>query len=203
MWLNNVIYENQDIENERLELSDRNSLYFLGHNLTLRRCTLVLGVPAKRLHINQTRIIECTIEVSRLLKNFRWDSAHLMGCRFKGRFVGNDFGEWPSSPNQGGIVDCDLAAARLHQTRFLGCDASTLRFPRWPCFTLLDTARRAAELATLPWPGKYGHIIAKGFAEDPSSTVAVTYAAPDLAKFCGTTPEAIKALIEKLDGVYY
>jgi hypothetical protein len=31
----------------------------------------------------------------------------------------------------------------------------------------------------------------------------LTYSAPDLAKWCGTTPEAIKAVLEKLDGVYY
>jgi hypothetical protein len=31
----------------------------------------------------------------------------------------------------------------------------------------------------------------------------MTYWAPDLAKRSGTTPEAIKAVLEKMDGVYY
>src|SRR5690606_20733124 len=98
---------------------------------------------------------------------------------------------------------CDFSAARLNWTRFLGCDVRTLRFPSWPCFTILEPVRRWRELQALPWPGEYGSIFGKGFAEDPSSTVAVTHSAPELAKFCGTTPETIKALVETLDGVYY
>ncbi|MCY1080974.1 hypothetical protein [Archangium lansingense] len=35
-WLTNVLFENKVFENERLELTDKNSLYFLGPNLTLR-----------------------------------------------------------------------------------------------------------------------------------------------------------------------
>ncbi len=198
-----ITYRNREIANEQLVLESRTELYYLGPALTLRNCTLVVKVPRKALVVNQTRMIDCTIEVARVLKNFRWAHAHLIGCRFKGRFIGNDFGEWPSSPNQGSIVACDFTAAHLDQTRFVNCDAQSLRFPPWPCFTLFDTARRVAELSALSWPGKKGHIIAQLFAEDPPSTAAVTFDSAELAKFCGTTPEAIKAVLEKLDGVYY
>ncbi|WP_224371978.1 hypothetical protein [Hyalangium versicolor] len=202
MWLNNVIYENRVIENERLELTDRNSLYFLGHHLTLRRCTLVVGVPAKRLHVNKTRLVECTIEVTRVLKNFGWDHAHLTGCRFKGRYFSNDFGNLEGTAD-GSIVDCDFTAAQLDMTRFLSCDARTMRFPPWPGLTILDPVRRAAELVALPWPGKLREFFQWYGEERPASTAAVTYFAPDLAKRNGTTPEAIKSVLEKLDGVYY
>ncbi|MFL5346819.1 MAG: hypothetical protein ACJ8AT_18715 [Hyalangium sp.] len=202
MWLTNVIYENRVIENERLELSDRDSLYFLGHNLTLRRCTLVLGVPAKRLHVNETRMIDCTIEVSRLLKNFRWDSVHLAGCQFKGRFLGNVFGNWRDA-TQATLVDCDFSSAHVDQSRFLHCDVRTLRLPPWPCFTIFDPVRRARQLRALPWPEAVGRIEIELFAEEPTATVALTFSATDLAKRRGTTPEAIKAVLEKLDGVYY
>jgi hypothetical protein len=202
MWLNNVIYENRVIENERLELADRNSLYFLGHNLTLRRCTLVVGVPAKRLHVNETRIIECTIEVARVLKNFGWEHAHLTGCRFKGRYLGNDFGNWRGTA-EGSITDCDFTAAHLDMTRFLSCDARTLRFPPWPCFTILDPVGRARELSAMPWPGDLGTELFLRNADRPASTAALTWSAPELAKRSGTDPEAIKAVLEKLDGVYY
>ncbi|MFL5343174.1 MAG: hypothetical protein ACJ8AT_00165 [Hyalangium sp.] len=203
MWLNNVIYENRVIEKERLELSARDSLYFLGRNLTLRRCTLVLGVPAQRLHVNDTRIMECTIEVRARLKNFQWSSAHLKGCRFKGRFIGNDFGSWSDKPTEASIEDCDFTEAHLQGCRFLQCDVRTLSLPRWPYFTLLDAGRRALELGAVPWPGTDGPIIGRVLAQTPPDTQALSYSARDLAKFCGTTPEALKALIEKLDGVYY
>jgi hypothetical protein len=203
MWLNNVIYEDRVIENERLELSDKDSLYFLGHDLTLRRCTLTLRVPAKRLHVNKTRIIDCAIEVTGELKNFRWYHAHLKGSKFKGRFRGNDFGSWPDEPLEGSMEDCDFSEAHLDQTRFLGCEVSTLRFPPWPCFTILHPSRRWRELSAVPWPGKFGPVFGQSFARDPPATVALTFSSHGLAKRSGTTPEAIKAVLEKLDGVYY
>jgi hypothetical protein len=202
MWLNNVIFENRVIEDEQLGLSDKDSLYFLGRDLTLRRCTLILRVPAARLHVNKTWFIECTIEAQRELMNFRWSQAHLQGCSFTGQFSGNDFGNWRDT-SEGSIQDCDFTRAQLDQCRFLGCDVRTIRFPSWPCFTIFDPARRWRELSALPWPGDIGPVVVEGFAEEPPTTVAVTYSAPDMAKRRGTTPEAIKAMLEKLDGVRY
>jgi hypothetical protein len=198
-----IQFSDQEITHERLFLDSPTELYYLGHNLTLRNCTLVIRVPARALVIARARLIDCTLEVKRELKNFRWESAHLKGCRFKGRFSGNDFGEWPSTPGQGSIEDCDFSEARLDATRFLGCDIRTIRLPRWPCFTIFDPVRRSRELRTLPWPGDIGPITVEGFAENPPSTVALAFSAPELAKRRGTTPEAIKAVVEKLDGVYF
>src|SRR5262249_23563674 len=126
----------------------------------------------------------------------------LKGCRFTGRLTGNDFGRWPDSPPGGGIEDCDFSGAQLDACRFLDCDVSSLRFPHWPCFTILDPVHRSSELSAVPWPGDIG-LIASGFAKAPPSTVAVTYSAPALAKRRGTTPEAIRATLEQLEGVLY
>jgi hypothetical protein len=38
-----------------------------------------------------------------------------------------------------------------------------------------------------------------GFEEIPPTTMAVTYSAPALAKRYGTSPEAIRAILEKLE----
>jgi hypothetical protein len=43
----------------------------------------------------------------------------------------------------------------------------------------------------------------EGFAESPPTTAAVTDSATRLAKRYGTTPEAIRDVLGKLDGVYY
>ncbi|HEX8825471.1 MAG TPA: hypothetical protein VF794_36505, partial [Archangium sp.] len=95
-WLTNVVFREREIQNERLELTDKNSLYFLSTNLTLRNCTVVLKVPASRLIIKQARFIDCTFEVKQELKNHQdWITASLKGCRFKGRLSGCDFGHWP------------------------------------------------------------------------------------------------------------
>jgi hypothetical protein len=200
--LSQVNLENRELANERLEIG-AGVVYFLGPNLTLRHCELVLKIAARNLVIPQARFMDCTFEVRRELKNFRWNRAHLKGCRFTGRLSGNDFGNWPDNPGEGSIEDCDFSGAHLDACRFFDCDIRTIRFPTWPYFTILEPARRGRELSTLPWPGDIGRIEGKILAEEPPTTVAVTLSALELAKRSGTTPEAIKAVLTKLDGVVY
>jgi hypothetical protein len=206
-WLENVIIENKELENQRIEVTDKNALYFLGPHLTLRGCTVVLKVPARRLHILGAKFIGCTFEVKQELKNHQeWICAALEGCRFQGTLSGCDFGYWPeygSEPGYqlGAIEDCDFSEARLDGCRFMGCDPSTLRLPRWPCFTFLEPVRRAAELRAAPWPALFGRVVMGDLHKDPPRTVAVTYHAPTVAKQMETTPEALRVVLEKLDGI--
>jgi hypothetical protein len=208
-WLENVIYKDQEIENERLELTDKKSLYYLSTGLTLRHCTVVLKVPASRLIIKQARFINCTFEVKQELKNHQsWVAASLKGCRFKGRLSGCDFGHWPeygSDPwyQHGSIEDCDFSEARLDGCRIMGSDPATIRFPKWPCFTILDPIGRARELNSVQWPGGFRPVIVEGQYRDPPRTMAVTFYAPALAKRRETTEEAFRAVIEQFDCIVY
>ncbi len=202
MWLNTVSFDERELADERLELGARDALYHLGPSLTLRRCTLVLNVPTKRLLVPGARLIDCTIEVKQRLKGLSWENAFLKGCRFTGALSGCDFGRWPDLPGVGGIEDCDFASAHLHGCRFIGCDAGTLRFPSWPCFTLLEPVRRLSELSALPWPGEL-HLLVKSLARNPDSLAAVTYSATDLAKEFEVSETDIRATLERLDGVKY
>ncbi|WP_224372770.1 pentapeptide repeat-containing protein [Hyalangium versicolor] len=197
-----IQFRDREIANEQLVLDSRTELHYLGPTLTLRNCTLIVKVPAKALVVSRTRLIDCSIEVARVLKNFSWDRAHFSGCRFKGRYLGNGFGNLEGTA-EGSIVDCDFTDALLDETRFLNCDARTMSFPPWPGLTILDPVGRAAELVALPWPGELRDFFQWYGEERPASTAAVTYFVPDLAKRNGTTPEAIKAVLEQLDGVYY
>lgn len=200
--MSQVNLEDTEIENERLELN-AGVIYFLGPNLTLRNCHLVLRVPSRDLIIPQARFINCTIDIKKELKNFRWEHATLKGCRFTGHLSGNDFGRWPTTEKApGSIEDCDFTDARVDESRFVGCDINTLRLPSWPCFTFLEPARRSRELSALAWPGLMG-IAVKAFAEDPESTAAVTYWAPSVAKWAGCSVEEIRAVLERLEGVRY
>ncbi|HVG63403.1 MAG TPA: hypothetical protein VNA24_32860 [Hyalangium sp.] len=188
-----IQFSDQEIANERLILDSATELYYLGHNLTLRNCTLVIKVPARALVIARTQLIDCALEVKRVLTNFRWQSAHLKGCRFTGRLSGNDFGGCPDRPDEGSIENCDFSQAHLDASRFLQCNIDTIHLPRWPYFSIFNPALRWQELLALPWPGRIGRVIIAGFAEDPPTTAAETYSALGLAKRYGTTPEAIKA----------
>jgi hypothetical protein len=208
-WLDNVIFENREIQNERLELTDKNSLYYLSTGLTLRNCTVVLKVPASRLVINQARFIDCTFEVKQQLTNYQqWICASFKGCRFKGRFLGNDFGHWPeysSAPgyDYGSIEDCDFSEARLDACRILGSDPRTLKFPRWPCFTILDPVKRGRELMSVEWPGRFRPVILEGPYQEVPRTTALTFYAPSDAKRCKVTEEDLKAAIQRFDFIVY
>jgi hypothetical protein len=206
-WLENVIIENKDIENERLELTDKGALYFLGPNLTLRHCTLALKVSARNLHIKRVRFIDCAFEVKQQLTNHQeWIFASIEGCRFKGRFLGCEFGHWPDYGKGcefGSIKDCDFTEARLDACRFHGCDTRTLRFPRWPCFTIVDPIRHAPDLNSVRWPELFGGVIIENLPRHPPSTTALTYHAPSVAKRMETTEEELRAVIEKFDFIIY
>ncbi|ATB41913.1 hypothetical protein CYFUS_007389 [Cystobacter fuscus] len=208
-WLGNVVFKDREIENERLELTDKNANYILGPNLTLKNCTLVLKAASRRLSIDRAQFVDCAFEVKQELKNYQdWIGASLKGCRFKGRLTGCDFGHWPEYSSLpwcqlGSIEDCDFTEARLDGCRIMGCDPATLRFPKWPCFTILDPIGRARELNSVEWPGGFRPIIVEGQYRDPPRTMAVTFYAPSLARRRETTEEAFRAVIEQFDCIVY
>lgn len=206
--LENVIRENKDLENERLELTNKGALYFLGPQLTLRHCTVLLKVSARRLRIDRgTRFLDCSFEVKQELKNHQdWVFASLKGCLFKGRLMGCDFGNWPgyaTGSEHGSIEDCDFSEARLDACRIMGSDPATLRFPKWPCFTILHPRERAAELRGAQWPGLFGRVIVEQLHTQPDPLKAVTYHAPSLAERMETTAEELRRILEKFDGIVY
>ncbi|WP_257457678.1 hypothetical protein [Archangium lipolyticum] len=206
-WLENVRLEDKEIENERLELTDKNSLYFLGPNLSLRNCTVILKVSARNLIIVGARFIDSTFEVKQELKNHQqWVKASLKGCRFKGRLTGCDFGHWPdygTGWEHGAIEDCDFTEARLDGCRIMGSDPATIRFPRWPCFTILDPIGRAPELRSVKWPGRFGRIVIEDLHKQPAPTKALTLSATVEAKHFETTPEEFRAVVERFDCILY
>jgi hypothetical protein len=208
MLYNKVFYEDREIENERLELTDKGSLYFFGSNVTFRNCTLVLKVSSRNLLFDEgTRFIDCTFEVKQELKNHQqWVFASLKGCRFKGRLTGCDFGHWPDYSKRAGhgsIEDCDFSEARLDGCRVMGSDPATLRFPKWPCFTILDPIERAPELRSVKWPGLVGSVTMDELHTQPAPTRALTYYAPSIAKRLKTTEDELRAVIEQFDCIVY
>ncbi|HLL02418.1 MAG TPA: hypothetical protein VK539_17685 [Myxococcaceae bacterium] len=203
----NVIFQNEVLEGQRLELSSKNFRYYLGPNLTLRRCTLILGMPSDLLHLSGAWFVDCTIEVKKQLKNVCWHKANLKGCRITGRLFSCDFGQTTNPmaayhEDVGGIEDCDFTAAHLHACRFAGCDASTLRFPKWPYFTLLAPSRRSREIASIMWPREIRSWFT-GFGEHHETTAAITYSAVALAKEAGVSEDRIKALLEGHSEIIY
>jgi len=206
MYPKNVIIEERTLEGERLELGDKNLRYYLGPNLIMRRCTLVLRVPSDLLHLAGPRFIECAIEVKRQLKDVSWWTANLKGCRLTGRFFSCDFGHFPNSKafyeDVGWIEGCDFTAAHLHACRFTGCDVDTLKLPRWPYFTLLEPHRRCREYASMLWPREIRPWFT-GYEQFHEATAAMTFSATALAKEAGVGEDRIRALLEGHSDILY
>jgi hypothetical protein len=206
MGFTNIRLEDKLLENQRLELRDRDALYFLGPDFTLRSCTLVLRVPARCLNLSGLQLVDCTVEVKRELKNLAWYAVRLKGCRFTGRLFGCDFGNYPDYVfplrDVGSIENCDFTAAHLHACRFVGCDPSTLRFPLWPYFTILEPRRRWREFASILWPREIRTWFTSA-ENDPENTVAATLSATALAKEANVPEERIRALLEGHSDVLY
>jgi hypothetical protein len=195
-----ISLQNKTLENERIELGGKDS-YYLGPNLTLRSCTVVLKVSAKALTINKARFIDCRIEAKKALNNFYWLDAFITKCHFTGKFIGSDFGNLPSHFDpEGGIEHSDFSEAILDGCRFIGCDSSTIKFPRWPCFTILDPVGRLAKLKAVRWPGD-ADILVENIADFPPSTAAVTYLATAIEKELDAGQEELRAVLEKLGNV--
>ena len=73
MEMRSIVYSDREIEGEQLELTAKEGHYALGPNLTLRRrCTVVLKVSARWLHIRPARFIDCTFEVKQELVEHDW-----------------------------------------------------------------------------------------------------------------------------------
>ncbi|QRK07051.1 hypothetical protein JQX13_44530 [Archangium violaceum] len=199
----NIHYKDREIDGERLEFP-KDAIYWMGPNVTLRRCTLVFSVAARWLHLLSGSLIDCTIQAKSELKTLPWAPMKLKGCRFKGRFGGNDFGfreDLDERWRVGGIEDCDFSEARLNGCRFFNCDMSTIRLPRWPCFTFMDPRGHAVELGRHEWPGRF-RILIEGLAKNPEGTVAETWHAPTVAEKLDTTAQELRAALEKVPWVF-
>jgi hypothetical protein len=198
----NIHIENRELEGERLELTDKEAIYWLGPNITLRRCTLVLGVGGRHFVPMWGRFIDCTITAKREVAKEWFTSMRFEGCRFTGRFSGVGFGQRVGVDRwweHGGIENCDFSEARLDQCSFHNCDMRTIRLPQWPCFTILDPIKHGRELLSVPWPGDFTPVILEGEHRDSEDTAAVTIYAPAEAKRSGATLEEFKTAVERFD----
>jgi hypothetical protein len=199
----NIHYKSREIVGERIELT-KGPIYWLGPDLTLRDCTVVISAAGRSLVPMSGRFINCTIQAKGELKTVRWAPLRFNGCRFKGRFTGNDFGFREDEIDKwkvGGIEDCDFSEARLEGCRFFNCDMTSIRLPRWPCFTFLDARRHAAELARRAWPGSFDSVI-RTVCAPPNGTVASAWHAPTIAKKSDTTVEELRAALETAPGIF-
>lgn len=210
-YLKSRVFENQTIEGTELVLTDSDNNY-LGPDLVLEKCRLVLKAKAKCLHIpKNVQFVDCEIEVKKKLVNFQdWCSACISGCKFTGYLKGNDFGHWPEcvvyvengalKHRHGSIANCDLSGAVLDGCRFVDCDLGSLKLPRWPCFMIPNPHEQRSKIESVNWPTKL-RFWATNVPNQPATTSGLVEYAPSLAKYFDCTIDDLRECLTQLGGV--
>lgn len=200
----------RQLEDEEIVFAPGTDLsHFLGPNVTLNGCRLVLRASARWTTIHRCKFSDCEIIAKRKFgDSIYWPCNSFKGCKFKGAFSGNDFGHrdeedfWP----EGGIADCDFSEATLDACRFWNTDMSTIKLPGWPSFAIFDPAKYADQVQAIDWPN---HGLA-AWAE-----VLVMHFDGQVSAMCDHIPSLLKrvksdlsesdfkALLDQIDGVVY
>jgi hypothetical protein len=143
----------QELIRQEILLDDKD-MNFLGPELILRECKVILRASSRSMTFKEVTFIDCEITAKqKQTNNQEWCSTALRNTKFFGNFVGNDFGKWPEGFGDFGNVEgCDFSGAVLDQCRIMTCDPASLTFPRWPCFTILHPSRDVSRLKGRSWP---------------------------------------------------
>lgn len=192
--------QKQVIEDAELVLNGTEHNY-LGPELVLRNCRIVLRTSARSLTLSGVTFLDCHVEAKKKLVNFNmWCATDLQGCSFEGHFVGNDFGHWKEQYRNGNIADCDFSKAVLDGCRFLGCDINSIKLPTWPCFSVLHPRHNQVELASIDWPGRF-NLWSEVLTESPEITSAVVGYTPELVKLLGGNADELRETLGQLSCV--
>jgi hypothetical protein len=161
----------QELLNEVILLGPK-EVNVLGPDLALNQSHLELETDANGLVVAGLRMMGGTLRAKRPLKNFHFERAHFVGVQFSGTFVGCDFGDW-ESPSTSSVSDCDFSSANLDGCRFLNCDPRTIKFPPWPCFTILSPSAAKSFVAEASEFGKLRVFLSIYTDEDPKCVAIV------------------------------
>lgn len=192
--------QKQVIEDAELVLTDKEHTY-LGPDLGLHRCRIVLRTHASALTIADVQLLNCQVEAKKKLSNFQmWCGAAIKDCIFRGRFEGNDFGCWPEQHPNGSIESCDFGESILDGCRFMGCNIESIKLPKWPCFTVTNPCNLQNAIESVKWPGKL-RFWAIDLPSQPNGTAGLAEYAPTLAKQFDCTEEELREALSCLGNV--
>ena len=133
------------------------------------------------------------------MSNFHFLKVSFHGVKFKGEFLGCDFGDWDDASHPR-ISDCDFLDASMHECRFLNCDMATIVTPKWPHFQLRHPSEAREFVMSQAWPKGVGLTLDVYTDTDPEC-VAVIANAKIIADRSKLPLEQLRSLLETVPGV--
>ncbi len=192
--LKDAVFEREDI----VLLND--VVNSLGPNLVLKKCKLTLQCSRQSLIVAGLEMVDSEFDARKKLMNFSFERALFTGVSFRGSYSGCDFGAWEKT-GLAEVSDCNFRDAKLDGCRFINCDVRKITFPSWPHFTILEPHKRVQAIAHLDWPSDLlGKIIKSSVDQDPRCA-AITRDATQVTKANGGSPNELKQLLSKVDGI--
>ncbi len=174
---------------------------------TLENCHIIVDVPRGGAGIHDCQLTECTIETKKRMKDSWFFDSDYTRCKFKGKFLGMDFGRspWPDPltgelDKHGDLIDCDFTEATLDLCRFFNVDITRQKFAPWPQFVISMEQYRKAVAMERGWPGKLGIHISGRLKENPQLS-AVTGTKSDFMKRYAVTEEELEQSLQAIGGV--
>jgi len=167
----------------------------IGDGAELIDCKIIIHGSARGIIISKSKFTNCLIHAKRKLVNFYWSYSKLIGCTFLGRLEGCVFGNIENTKRiEGSIEDCDFTKATLHLSSFNDCDMTSIKLPRWPCFTVLEPKRNKKKWLALPLPEEICYLQETICETDES---AITLHWPTIAKEerIDVSPDAVRQLL--------
>lgn len=171
----------------------------LGPKLKLQQCKVISDCSEKFLFIVGLTMEGGAFVQKRKLTDFHFERAHFKGVEFEGHYVGCDFGNW-DSPEKASVKDCDFEKSILEDCRFLNCDPGGIKFPKWPCFTIINPVAAAKYVASKDWPEEVEIMLDVYTDVDPECVASCGYAKP-LAKDTGLSLEELRELLTPIPGM--
>ena len=130
-----------------------------------------------------------------------------VSCRFKGRYIGVDFGRspWPNPIDKkfdeyGELIDCDFTEATLDLCRFFSVDLARQKFAPWPQFVIPTSRYLAAFIQQRQWPGELGRFINLARSQDMAMS-AITGTAKDFKKDFKIEVADLSQALDEIGGV--
>ena len=142
---------NQSLQGETINIASKED-FILRRGSVLKDCQITNRATAWYLRLTRSVIEGGSFSTKVRLNELNWLRVKLHGVKFKGKFVGNDFGTKAEIyENLGEIRDCDFTEASVHYCRFFNCDIASNKFA--PNHIIIpQNASVSSRLLSLSWP---------------------------------------------------
>jgi hypothetical protein len=172
---------------------------------TCRHCTLKIA-NSHAVTIGNCYLNECIFDPQKTV-NATWLDNYWEKCVFLGDYNSTHFGQkavdtetypWGAIAVRG----CDFTQATMHVCAFNRTDINSIKFPRWPCFTIIQPSKHRLvwEKMLLPLPE---WLMRSWYCETSPVDAEVLHWPTIAKKWCPDhDPDEVKAVLETLDFVH-